>query len=212
PTMPAVHQTESVREVVETVVFVVVLVLLLKSFAAEAFVIPTGSMAETLWGYQKVVICPECNFQFPVNASQEVDPQNGPPVQITHCTCPNCRYRFDIHKEDPHSGDRVLVAKSLFEPFFGFRLMQPERDEVVVFKYPGNSNPTPGDGPRFPESGPQKNHVPINYIKRCIGMGGETIGIWYGKLYVSDAFSWYEEDKALLERIAQGTLADLQRE
>src|SRR5262249_43484893 len=99
-----------------------------------------------------------------------------------------------------------------FEPFFGFHLMQPERDEVVVFKYPGNSNPTPGDGPRFPESGPQKNHVPINYIKRCIGMGGETIGIWYGKLYVSDAFSWYEEDKALLERIAQGTLADLQRE
>src|SRR5262245_55968586 len=48
------------REVVETVVFVVVLVLLLKSFAAEAFVIPTGSMAETLYGYQKEVTCPSC--------------------------------------------------------------------------------------------------------------------------------------------------------
>src|SRR5262245_47244587 len=37
------HTQSTPREVVETVVFVVVLVLLLKSFAAEAFVIPTGS-------------------------------------------------------------------------------------------------------------------------------------------------------------------------
>ena len=40
------------REVFETVVFVVVLVLMLKLFVAEAFVIPTGSMASTLWGDQ----------------------------------------------------------------------------------------------------------------------------------------------------------------
>src|SRR5262245_38191131 len=45
---------DSSREIAETVVFVVVLVLLLKTFIAEAFVIPTGSMASTLWGYQKV--------------------------------------------------------------------------------------------------------------------------------------------------------------
>src|SRR5262249_25222651 len=36
---PTLHQTESFREVLETIVFVVVLVLLLKSYAAEAFVI-----------------------------------------------------------------------------------------------------------------------------------------------------------------------------
>src|SRR5947209_483915 len=65
---PRVQQpshTDSVREIIETVVFVVVLVLLLKSFAAEAFVIPTGSMAQTLWGYQKVVTCPDCGTEFP---------------------------------------------------------------------------------------------------------------------------------------------------
>src|SRR6266404_2021358 len=55
------------REIVETVVFVVVLVLLLKAFVAEAFVIPTGSMAETLYGYQKLVTCPKCGKNFPVN-------------------------------------------------------------------------------------------------------------------------------------------------
>ena len=53
------QQTDSFREVVETVVFVVaVLVLMLKTFVAEAFVIPTGWMAETLYGYQKLVVCP----------------------------------------------------------------------------------------------------------------------------------------------------------
>src|SRR5882724_10585230 len=60
---------DAVREVVETVVFVIVLVLLLKTFVAEAFVIPTGSMAETLWGYQKWETCPLCGHVFPVNCS-----------------------------------------------------------------------------------------------------------------------------------------------
>src|SRR5215210_7734785 len=62
------------REVVETVVFVVVLVLLLKLFVTEAFVIPTGSMAETLYGYQKVITCPKCGHDFPVNSHDEVEP------------------------------------------------------------------------------------------------------------------------------------------
>src|SRR5262249_35048353 len=55
---------DTFREIIETVVFVVVLVLLLKSFVAEAFVIPTGSMAETLYGYQKLVTCPVCGEEF----------------------------------------------------------------------------------------------------------------------------------------------------
>src|SRR5437773_1301014 len=39
---------DSFREIIETIVFVVVLVLMLKTYLAEAFVIPTGSMATTL--------------------------------------------------------------------------------------------------------------------------------------------------------------------
>ena len=64
---------DAVREVVETVVFVVVLVLLLKTFVAEAFVIPTGSMAETLLGYQKWVECPQCHE-----------------MKLPHQVCANC--------------------------------------------------------------------------------------------------------------------------
>ena len=40
-----VSRIDGPREVVETIVFVVVLVLLLKSFVAEAFVIPTNDLS-----------------------------------------------------------------------------------------------------------------------------------------------------------------------
>ncbi len=61
---------DSLRELVETIVFVVVLVLILKLFVVEAFVIPTGSMAETLLGYHKRVECEQCGYEFPVNSSE----------------------------------------------------------------------------------------------------------------------------------------------
>jgi signal peptidase I len=180
---------DGTREVVETVVFVVVLVLLLKSFVAEAFVIPTGSMAETLWGYQKIMTCPQCGYVFPVNCSSEVDPQDGPKTMVHSCICPNCRYaigdmvkQVEVEETDPrtrerriavkeipkyesHTGDRVLVAKFLYD----LPWKEPQRLDVVVFKFPER---------------PQKDYVPMNYIKRLIGEGGETIAIYYGNLYV----------------------------
>ena len=87
----APEQKDAFRETVETVVFVVVLVLLLKAFMAEAFVIPTGSMATTLLGYHRVVECPECGFRFPLNLSDEKEQGRT----ITGCTCPNCRLHID---------------------------------------------------------------------------------------------------------------------
>lgn len=180
--------TDTVREIIETVVFVVVLVLLLKSFVAEAFVIPTGSMATTLWGYQKVVECPECGYRFPVNASSEADPQdNQRPIPVVGCTCPNCRYQIQFSDEARrmaggaptwNSGDRVLVAKFLYD-LLG---RQPERLDVVVFKFPGDANSSPGA--RWPQTGPfNRAHVPINYIKRLVGEPGEIIAVHSGNLY-----------------------------
>jgi signal peptidase I len=183
---------DSTREIVETVVFVVVLVLMLKSFVAEAFVIPTGSMATTELGYQKMVECPRCKIEFPVNCSQEVDPTDGVPTRVYGCTCPNCRQEIHfagaprgwdtrradaVEVPDPgwNSGDRVLVAKFIYD--LTERL--PDRLDVVVFKFPGDE--------RFPHSGPQKNYVPMNYIKRLIGLPGETIAVYGGKLYVLPA-------------------------
>src|SRR6476646_2004302 len=91
---------DAFREVVETVVFVVALVLMLKLFVVEAFVIPTGSMAETLLGYNKVVTCEECGHTFPVNATNEADPQHGERRDIVGARCPNCSYEWQW-KNDP---------------------------------------------------------------------------------------------------------------
>jgi signal peptidase I len=106
-----------VREIFETVVFVVVLVLLLKSFAAEAFVIPTGSMATTLLGYNKQCKCPMCGTVQPVNCSDEVE--KG--TRVDYGVCQNCHYRFTMSEAgNPtcSTGDRVLVAKYFYDgPF-----------------------------------------------------------------------------------------------
>lgn len=200
------QRSDSTREIVETIVFVVVLVLLLKSFAAEAFVIPTGSMAQTLLGYQKEVTCPDCGYKFPINCSQEVDPsEGGRPSQVYACVCPNCRQQihfpsaprgFELANResreiaDPgwNSGDRVLVAKFVYDLFN----KDPNRLDVVVFKYPGDSN--------FPNTGPHRNHVPMNYIKRLIGLSGETIAIRGGDLFylspeTSPRYDDYEKAK-----------------
>lgn len=169
------------REVVETIVFVVVLVLLLKLFVTEAFVIPTGSMAETLYGYQKIIDCPKCGYQFPLNSTAEVEgepaPGGGPrvPQRITKYVCPNCRLH-DLIDELPaypqnRSGDRVLVLKPLYH------LREPQRGDVVVFKFPKN---------------PQENHVAANYIKRAMGFGGETVAIFRGDLYATTALDYPE--------------------
>ncbi len=193
-----VSRIDGTREIVETVVFVVVLVLLLKSFVAEAFVIPTGSMATTLWGYQKIGKCDKCEHLFPVNCSQEVEPQKGHlPIPVTAAVCPNCRWILgqDVEVRDPHNGqrqvrrkddalgtpntgDRVLVAKFLYD----LPWRTPQRLDVVVFKYPDK---------------PQEYYIPLNYIKRLIGLGGETIAIFYGNLYVldPDKSPTHEEDR-----------------
>ncbi|HEV3143187.1 MAG TPA: signal peptidase I [Gemmataceae bacterium] len=170
------HPRDVTREVFETVVFVVVLVLMLKTFVAEAFVIPTGSMAETLYGYHKVVTCDQCGYQFPVNCSGEIDPQEGAdPRPITGCVCPNCQNHMSWDQKggpDYNSGDRVLVAKFLYD---SDHLWTPKRHQVFVFKYP---------------DGPQKGWTAMNYIKRCEGLATETIAIFNGNLYMTTSLKY----------------------
>jgi hypothetical protein len=90
---------DGVREVIETVVFVVVLVLLLKTFLAEAFVIPTGSMATTLLGYHREVTCDMCGYRFLVNASSETE--GNFTQDVTKAYCPNCRYLNVLRRSLP---------------------------------------------------------------------------------------------------------------
>ncbi len=82
-------EKEGHRETVEAIVVAMILALLVRGFEAEAFVIPTGSMATTLLGYHRNVVCGQCSYPFLVNASPETE-ENMP---VVSCNCPNCGYK-----------------------------------------------------------------------------------------------------------------------
>ncbi len=152
-----------IRETVEAVVTAVILAFLFRAFEAEAFIIPTGSMAPTLQGRHFDVQCPKCDYWYRTGASKEN--QDGPQdrAEINHTTCPNCRYTRTLDKaDDPNqrsfAGDRILVSK------FAYEVGEPQRWDVIVFKYPGNAKQ--------------------NYIKRLIGLPEEMLMIRGGDIYV----------------------------
>lgn len=177
------HSVQAFRETVESVVIAVILAFLFRGFVAEAFVIPTGSMAPTLQGRHIDPFCPECQFDYRTGASEENDWGRGIVVETF---CPICRYPFELvpretvrragNVSNPRvqhelglmrspnlrsfNGDRILVSK------FAYELASPERWDVVVFKYPGNAKQ--------------------NYIKRLVGLPNELIRIRHGNIYSAD--------------------------
>ncbi len=157
------------RETIESIALAVILAFLFRAFVAEAFVIPTGSMAPTLRGQHKDVQCPECGYWYQAGASSELDEETydqrerQPPRTVVATMCPLCRYQMalDLEGNANHasfSGDRILVSK------FAYDFAPPERWDVIVFKFPFNAKQ--------------------NYIKRLVGLPNETIRLWHGDVFV----------------------------
>jgi signal peptidase I len=153
---PAPHQDAS-RETLESIAFAFVLALLFRTFVAEAFVIPTGSMAPTLFGRNKDIICEQCHQHYEVGASDELDDDGYLVRRIEESICPNCRHPNKIRDLPVFKGDRILVNK------FPYQIGNPDRWDVIVFRYPEDM---------------QKN-----YIKRLVGLPGEQIRISRGDVY-----------------------------
>jgi signal peptidase I len=153
---PAPSRRDSNRETIESVVIAFVLAFLFRTFEAEAFVIPTGSMAPTLMGRHKDIACDACGEPFTVGATDDA---------VASAICPNCRFRNDVSDEPAFKGDRILVLKSLYDlpAWAPDQLREPHRWDVVVFKFPEDP--------------------PINYIKRLVGLPGEEIRIQYGNVF-----------------------------
>ncbi len=172
---------DGTRETFESIAVAFLAAFMFRTFLAEAFVIPTGSMAPTLFGRHKDVECPECGTLFQVGASDEVRPPSGnqveernwlsglpvsgsaflyPKHRLLTSFCPNCRTEINVKDLPVFTGDRILVNKWPFE------FSDPDRWDVVVFKYPEE---------------PQ-----TNYIKRLVGLPGEQIEIERGDVYARD--------------------------
>jgi len=156
----------ALREIVESVVVAFVLAFLFRTFEAEAFVIPTGSMAPTLMGRHKDLVCPMCRYPYQINASVEDRKPPDRREEVYAGTCPMCR--FTMHLKSPQArssdtssfkGDRIIVAK------FPYHLGEPDRWDVAVFMFPGEAK--------------------MNYIKRIVGLPGETIKIKSGNVFTN---------------------------
>ncbi|MBQ7111677.1 MAG: hypothetical protein IJO06_10720 [Thermoguttaceae bacterium] len=161
---------EQIREVCESLAVALFLAFLFKTFEAEAYVIPTGSMAPTLLGRHKDVVCDECGFPFQVSASEEMDGaanvRSG--RHVVAGTCPQCSYTKYFGDENPNpkqdvgapsfAGDRILVSKLEFDQ------RDLERWDVSVFRSPADPN--------------------INFIKRIVGLPNERLRVQYGDLFV----------------------------
>src|SRR5580658_6415662 len=91
---------ESYRDTAEAIVVAFILALVVRGFEAQAFVIPTGSMAPTLMGRHKEVTCPQCGFVYAINASEEVEPRAYPRA-VASGLCVNCRYQAVGLEEAP---------------------------------------------------------------------------------------------------------------
>ncbi len=149
------QQGDGMRETVESIAIAFVLAFLFKTFQAEAYVIPTGSMAPTLFGRHKEIKCDGCGFEFALGASSEINQESGRlEDRIQRVYCGNCGKENYARDAAVFNGDRILVNKQ-FSDY--------QRFDVVVFK------------------NPEQSHV--NYIKRLVGLPNETIRIRMGDIW-----------------------------
>jgi signal peptidase I len=161
--------------------------LILKSFFLPLFIIPTGSMAQTLYGQHAIHTCPNCGTEYPIGW-QEPGNWTGPVAYHPRVVqCPNCRFRqfYDFGRPweltrqgldraeilsqrlQPSSGDRIFVhGWSYDRPFSDLDGLGPARWDVVVFKVPTDGQ--------------------TNYIKRLIGLPNEKIELIDGDVFVND--------------------------
>jgi signal peptidase I len=176
----AAPRREGILETFESIVVAFILAFVFRAFILEAYVIPTGSMAATLYGEHTTHTCTDCGYQYAYGQGRGQDNKilSVPPRSM----CPNCGWLDDTIPEEyapPEGGDRILVLKWPFD--IGGRLLGPHRWDVTVFK-------DPADGT-------------TNFIKRLVGCPNEVLEIIDGDIYTAPDDAVDPEAVTLLDRI-----------
>jgi signal peptidase I len=153
----------TIRALVEAFVSLFVAVLLFRTFAAEGYMISTGSMAPCLLGYHKRVVCPTCGLTFPFGTAYDTDEDPDGDVKISgrnRAVCPNCgQSGIDVSDVPRNHGDQLLVNKQ------AYLYQLPKRWDIIVFRNPGR--PTEA------------------YVKRLVGLPCERIQIVDGDVVIN---------------------------
>ncbi len=167
------------RALVEAFVSLFVAVLLFRTFAAEGYMISTGSMAPCLLGYHKRVVCPTCGITFPFGTAYDTDEDPDADVNVagrSRAICPNCgQSGIDISDVPRNHGDQLLVNKQ------AYLYQLPKRWDVIVFRNP--SRPTEA------------------YVKRLVGLPGERIQIVGGDIVINGQLARKNYAEQLATRI-----------
>ena len=167
----------TIKENIRSTITIFISVVLLKCFVAEGFVIPTGSMADSLRGDHFQITCPTCSHQYnfgfiPQNYMNEKTgkpypensrpawPINVKPDRLANMSnCPMCGSRpQDELSQKVARGDQILALKSYYD------LFEPKMWDVIIFEDVGNTDRT--------------------IIKRLIGLPGQTVEIIDGDVYI----------------------------
>ncbi len=144
-----------VRENIESILIAVALAFSIRYFVVEAFKIPTGSMAPTLLGAHKNILCPNCDWEFEsdINSNRamcsnclyEIDISRYCKTCSNHLKfgkpeflrksggCPQCGTKLEKHDASNrvrHGGNRIAVSK------LSYKFGDPKRWDVIVFIYP----------------------------------------------------------------------------
>jgi signal peptidase I len=167
---PASRRAGSVRAFLDAMLCLYIAVILFRTFEIEGYIISTGSMAPSLLGFHKRIVCPSCGYHFEAGIAVDAtgaaadttgnELSQGSASHRGQIRCPNCgEDAIDIGGLPQNYGDQLLVQKNVYE----FR--RPRRWEVVVL-----------NGPVRP--------VPP-FVKRIVGLPHESLQIIDGDIYAN---------------------------
>lgn len=155
---PVPKERTSLRDNLEYIAVLILIVLVLRQAVVEAFRIQHGSMAPTLLGTHQEIRCPNCGWVFYVG-QDKAGTDGG-------VECPNCRYHWDGASRYDSRGQAVIFRQPewlwnsahlrggkplettdaanrifrgpsrVFVNKFIYALRKPHRWDVVVFLYP----------------------------------------------------------------------------
>jgi signal peptidase I len=141
-------------------VLTVCLAILVRAFFLDSYQVPTGSMAPTLLGQHRACVCPRCGITVQIGLHpRDASGDEPDPRWYDRAWCPNCGATgLSLHLAPLAGGQRLLVDKT------AFTVRSPRRWEVVVFHLFG-----------------------LDFIKRLLGLPGETVEIRDGDVYIDGA-------------------------
>jgi signal peptidase I len=150
-----------VREWSDAIIFAVIAATLIRTFFFEAYTIPTGSMEKTLL-VNDFLFVGKCNY--------------GARLPMTPLAIPF------IHNKIPGTNTPSYSTW----PQVGYHrlpgLEKIKRHDIVVFNFPVEGDAVYDDFTKT-ETNPMDKKV--NYVKRCVGMPGDTLEVKESRIYIN---------------------------